>query len=283
MTRHARTVSEERRGTRTMNLISPPADQRRTCVVSLTFTGEFEQLKSVLSEQLGYDGDWTDTANGKQLRSPDGAYINWFPSTRRIQVQGSPDVRPRVEQAIAEVLARPSPAPALSPTVRSSRSRKQREKIFVVHGHDHAAREQLELVLHKLDLQPFVLANTSGGGLTIIEALENETGPGPGKARFGIVLMTPDDMGYGKDEDATNAKPRARQNVVLEMGMLLAALGRSNVAILQKGFVEVPSDVHGILYIPFNEHVRQTVPKLIDRLQRAGFRLDPEAITNASS
>jgi predicted nucleotide-binding protein len=69
----------------------------------------------------------------------------------------------------------------------------------------------------------------------------------------------------------------------MEMGMLLAAIGRSRVAILKKGHLEVPSDAHDILYIPFNDHVRETVPKLVGRLTSAGFQLDPLAITKASS
>ncbi len=133
--------------------------------------------------------------------------------------------------------------------------------------------------MHKLGLEPFVLANTDGGGLTIIEALEAEiTG-----TAFGIVLLTPDDVGYARSEGADKAEPRARQNVVMEMGMLLAALGRSRVAILKKGHLEVPSDANGILYIPFNDHVRETVPKLVGRLTNAGFQLDQLAITKASS
>jgi predicted nucleotide-binding protein len=155
--------------------------------------------------------------------------------------------------------------------------------VFLVHGHDTVSREQLELILHKLGLNPFVLANTGGGGLTIIEALESEIGTNNNQARFGIVLMTPDDMGYSKEDGADNVQPRARQNVVLETGMLISAVGRGNVAILKKGHLEVPSDAQGILYIPFNDHVKETVPKLVDRLRAAGFVLNPESITNASS
>ena len=50
-------------------------------------------------------------------------------------------------------------------------------------------------------------------------------------------------------ECEVHAQPRARQNVVLEMGMLIARLGRTNVAILKKGHVEVPSDAQGIVYL----------------------------------
>ena len=81
-------------------------------------------------------------------------------------------------------------SPSVDPTLPSSGEGSK--KVFVVYGHDDVACEQLELLLHRLDLDPFVLGNTSGGGLTIIEALEREiVSPSKGM-RFGIVLLTPD-------------------------------------------------------------------------------------------
>src|SRR5688572_21786110 len=117
--------------------------------------------------------------------------------------------------------------------------------------------------------------------MTIIEALENEIGPGPGRSRFGIVLLTPDDIGYAAKDGPEKQEPRARQNVVMEMGMLLAALKRPNVAILKRGHLEIPSDAQGILYLAFNHHIREVVPRLVDRLRQAGFQIDPGAITRA--
>jgi predicted nucleotide-binding protein len=55
-------------------------------------------------------------------------------------------------------------------------------------------------------------------------------------------------------------------------------LGRRNVVILKKGHLEQPSDVNGIIYLSFNDHVKETVPKLVDRLRDAGFDLDPKDI-----
>ena len=107
-------------------------------------------------------------------------------------------------------------------------------------------------------------------------------GKGPSSS-FGIVLLTPDDMGYSKKDGEKEVKARARQNVILEMGMLLSSLTRARVAILQKGFVERPSDLDGVLYIPFNDHGRETVPKLAQRLQEAGILLDANAIARASA
>ena len=250
----------------------------------LTFTQTFEDLKQLVT-RLGYSGQWSDVQNGKQFRSSDGAILNWFTKTGSLQCQGKQEIRERLDAALhAEIEGVPldtKPAAASAVAVRESGT--EREKVFVVHGHDSTAREQLELVLLRLELNPFVLANTAGGGLTIIEALEAEIGPGPGRARFGIVLLTPDDMGYVKSIGPEDTQPRARQNVVLEMGMLLSALGRQNVAILKKGHIEIPSDAQGILYIPFNDHVKEVVPKLVDRLRAAGFDLKPAAITRAST
>ena len=101
--------------------------------------------------------------------------------------------------------------------------------------------------------------------------------------RFGIVLLTPDDMGYKQEHGPENAEPRARQNVVMEMGMLIAAFGRDRVAILKKGHVEVPSDASGIIYLPFNNHVKETTAKLCQRFGEAGFELNSSAIAKASA
>ena len=89
-------------------------------------------------------------------------------------------------------------------------------------------------------------------------------------------------MGYAKSQGPDKSEPRARQNVVLEMGMVLAALRRPNVVILKKGHLEIPSDVHGIIYIGFNDHVKETIPKLVERLNEAGFNLDTTAISRAT-
>jgi predicted nucleotide-binding protein len=149
--------------------------------------------------------------------------------------------------------------------------------IFVVHGRDKDSRDQLELILRRLNLEPFVLQVTGGGGDTLIEALERMIGK-TAQSAFGIVLLTPDDLAYLKGEKPEDAKPRARQNVIMEMGMLLASLTRKRCAILQKGFIEIPSNMGGVIVIPFNDHVKEAVPKLVQRLQEAGYKLDPTAI-----
>ena len=260
------------------------------------FHGKSGELETLVS-QLGYKGQWKwEYDNSKKVfRSEDRAVLNWWPSTGSLQVQGVPEPKRKLEEAITKALSITPHAPVVatsstppdavdkpsSPVAPTDDSDEVSEKVFVVYGHDETARDQLELVLHKLGLIPFVLGNTSGSGLTIIEALEKEIlSPNKGK-RFGIVLLTPDDMGYKKEDGLENAEPRARQNVVMEMGMLIAAFGRDRVAILKKGDLEVPSDASGIIYLPFDKRVKETVAKLCQRLREAGFELSPHAITEA--
>jgi predicted nucleotide-binding protein len=245
------------------------------------FKGSLEDLQAELAK-AGCDGTWSDIANGKQFKATDGGIVNWFTATKKINFQGNAAAKAKMQALLSGLLGGGSALP-IAATAAAPPSASTREKVFVVHGHDSAAREQLELVLHKLGLDPYVLANTGGGGLTIIEALESEIGGHPEAARFGIVLMTPDDVGYAKKDWDSKAEPRARQNVVLEMGMLISALRRPNVAILKKGHLEVPSDANGILYIWFNDHVKETVPRLAERLNQAGFNISSQAIAKAAA
>ena len=252
----------------------------------IKFPGKIEELQALIAK-LGIEGEWNELAKQNyHFTTPEGAVLNWWQKTKTVQFQGSPKIKADFEGSVSKAISewRPMAKPTLMPVpVKSSSKGDANKRVFVVHGHDHAAREQLELILHRLRLEPFVLANTGGGGLTLIEALEKEIGPRPGQCRFGIVLLTPDDMGYAAVDGVGKAVARARQNVVLEMGMVLAALGRPNVAILQKGVIEKPSDVQGIIYMPFNNHVKEAVPKLVERLNDAGFNLDATAITRATA
>lgn len=143
------------------------------------------------------------------------------------------------------------------------------EAIFVVYGHDEKARDELELLLRRMGLHPVILANLPAEGDTIIEKLESYIGQA-GKAVYACVLLTPDDEGHKAGEPGLK-KYRARQNVVLELGMVLAKLGRKRVAILRKKTVEQPSDIDGLLYIPFEERLEEIKIAILKELQAAGF------------
>lgn len=235
------------------------------------FHGTLDELKAAV-ESCGLNGAWQDNekANNHSFRGRTGEILNWWPGKGTLQFQGQNQDAFRA--ALSGVIAGATLATPVSAAANA--------KIFVVHGHDRDARDQLELVLMRLGLQPFILQNSDGESKTIIEALEQNIYR---EAAFGIVLLTPDDFGYSKTAGETEKQPRARQNVILEMGMVMAALGRQKLVILKKGALELPSDTAGILYIEFNDHVREIVPKLAQRLQGAGFQIDPRKIAEASA
>lgn len=241
------------------------------------FEGTIEELQALV-KTAGIKGKWEDDGQGKHtFRSSDAGVLNWWTSKGTVQLQGQDKAKLKLEKAIAG-----GTADTAGTATQVGASNVQKPKhIFIVHGHDSIARDELELALHRLGLQPFILMNSSGGGKTIIEALEGQIGRDY-TSDFGIVLMTPDDFGYAKKDGDKKVEPRARQNVILEAGMLLASLTRARMAIIVKGHLEMPSDLQGIIHLAYNDHVKEIIPKLCQRLKEAGFDLEPNQIAAAA-
>lgn len=65
------------------------------------------------------------------------------------------------------------------------------------------------------------------------------------------MLLTPDDIG-ALAEHPTDMQPRARQNVILELGYFMAKVGRGKVCCLYVEGVEKPSDYDGVLYVRYD-------------------------------
>lgn len=214
-----------------------------------------------------------DIQHGKQLVLANGTLANWYGSGK-VVVQGKDSDEKNLLNTIinsgnAIATTSISHAIAASPGTNTIKE----PKVFVVYGHDTPARDQLELLLLRMNIKPVILSNMAPDGKTIIEALIANT-----DVPYAVVLLTPDDEGHiaGKDDEK---KFRARQNVVLEMGMFLAKLGREKVAILHKGNIELPSDINGLIYIPFKDSVQQAKNKLAASLQKAGFYIDIEHLS----
>jgi len=161
----------------------------------------------------------------------------------------------------------PAPEPMEPQPTESTRGR----KVFLVHGHDRPARDAVASFIRKVNLEPVILAEEPTEGRTVIEALEHY-----GKADFAVVLFTPDDKGGTKDASLEQLHPRARQNVVLEWGYFAAVLGRHNVCALYKMEVELPSDIHGLLYTEMDEHDAWQL-KLAREMKRAGLPVNMAA------
>jgi len=144
--------------------------------------------------------------------------------------------------------------------------------VFIVHGYDESVKNEVASFIRELGLKAIILHEEANKGRTIIEKFEDHANVG-----FAVVLMTPDDVGARSDHEL-DLKPRARQNVVMELGFFLGKLGRERVCALHKGNLEIPSDYQGVLFVPLDGSVdwRESLRK---EIEAAGIEIgDTEAL-----
>lgn len=150
----------------------------------------------------------------------------------------------------------------------ASASRQHSNKVFVVHGHDDAAKEAVARFLERLGIEAIVLHEKPTEGRTVIEKLEHYA-----DVDFAVVLLTPDDVGGPKADADRQLRDRARQNVILELGYFVGRLGRKNVCALYKGALELPSDYLGVVYVPLDSGGGWRL-QLAKELKSAKFTVD---------
>lgn len=136
--------------------------------------------------------------------------------------------------------------------------------VFVVHGHDDWAKESVARLINSVGLSAVVLHEQVNLNRTIIEKLEVHS-----SVYFAVVILTPDDVGWPAS-DSSKAQARARQNVIFELGYFIGKLGREKVCALYKGDVELPSDFHGVLYLPMDSEGAWRL-KLAKQIKAAGL------------
>jgi predicted nucleotide-binding protein len=192
------------------------------------------------------------------------------------------------------------------PRVKRIEARKKNNKVFIVHGRDTKPAKELKDMLIDFGLKPIILHEQASGSRTVIEKLEKYSSVG-----YAFVILTPEDAGYlQKDAERFFAtkkrkhpvlsdipnfmdevfsgfvfdnfkeffscsvvKERARQNVILELGYFMALLKRKNVCCLYKGKLEYPSDIRGIVVVPFKRSVKEVRSTVITELRGARFQL----------
>jgi predicted nucleotide-binding protein len=120
------------------------------------------------------------------------------------------------------------------------------KRVFVVHGRNEVARIAVVSFLESVGLVGIVLHEQPNMGRHLLTKFIQEAD----LATFAVVLMTDDDLGSVK---GGNAAPRARQNVILELGYFLAHLGQARVCALITPGLETPSDFDGIVYIRMDD------------------------------
>ena len=169
-----------------------------------------------------------------------GTVVFYEPKSKEIWVAGHKHALQLIDDVIEDIelfdtLDRP--------TKKESLITKDSSKVFIVHGHDDGAKETVARFVDKLGFKAVILHEQVDSGATIIEKLGKHTDVG-----FAIVLYTECDIGGVIKSNPEDLKPRARQNVIFEHGLLIGKIGRANVVALVKGNVEIPNDISGVVY-----------------------------------
>ena len=151
--------------------------------------------------------------------------------------------------------------------IKQRDSRLDKPKVFIVHGRDNEAKIEVARFVEKLGLEAIILHEQVNSGMTIIEKIDKYSNVG-----FAIVLYTPCDVGYSK-ENSELKKFRARQNVVFEHGYLISKIGRNNVCALVKEEVEIPNDMSGVVYLEMDEHYGWKL-QLAKEIKSSGYEID---------
>lgn len=144
--------------------------------------------------------------------------------------------------------------------------------IFIVHGRDDAKKHDVARFLrNSTGREPVILHEQTNGGRTVIEKFEQHAAG----AAFAVVIATGDDQGRAATDHGE--RPRARQNVIFELGFFFGSLGRGRVVFLYEEDVERPSDIDGLVRISLDAAGAWKLP-LARELDAAGIGIDWAAL-----
>jgi len=146
--------------------------------------------------------------------------------------------------------------------------------VFIVHGHNEEMKQAVARTVEKLDLHPIILHEQANKGKTIIEKFTDNS-----DVLYAIVLLSADDIAYLKTDYPDNAKFRARQNVIFELGYFIGKLGRERVLALHQIIddFEIPSDYSGVIFVPYDENGKWKF-ELVKELKAIGVYVDANKI-----
>ncbi len=145
-------------------------------------------------------------------------------------------------------------------------------QVLLAHGRDERWKQAVEHLLEQAGEHEIRIINRrSGERGRLSDALEEPATT----SRYAVVLLTADDVGGPRLESDSEPffSTRAHQEVVFQMGFLVAALSPGRVCVLYEDGVELPYELEGV------SHVRLDLagtwqPKLLLHLRRAGFDYD---------
>lgn len=229
---------------------------KRLLELQIRNSAELEQARNEEEKWSDFNAELlkriVDTDELVKKYYPGGGFVSWGPVPFAAEVEEFYSDIKRYITCLESILGRLElipESPALAQRTREQPIEshpKVGRRVFIVHGRDEEAKQSVARCLEKLELDVIILHEQPNQGRTIIEKFENYADVG-----FVVVLLTPDDVGAAKD-DTDNLRPRARQNVIFELGFFIGKLERQRVCALHKGDVEIPSDFAGVLWVPMD-------------------------------
>ncbi|MDX3387447.1 nucleotide-binding protein [Streptomyces niveiscabiei] len=180
--------------------------------------------------------------------------------------------------AASAVEKREQPSEPGTPTFPSDDVRAR--SVFVVHGRDEEVRSAMFGLLRRLDLRPLEWEELVRATGKASPFLGEVVAHAPSQAQAALVLLTPDDiaklhpqlLGDREHDDETRLTGQPRQNVLIELGMVLMAYPERTV-IVEVGRLRQPADTAGRNVIRFDGS-EESLRKIVARLKVAECRLD---------
>ncbi len=272
-------------------LIETPKPSKKYYELDKTDLSEIKEeivIPFLKSEQFMLDGYFLTTSNVERILIKESDYSSEEYATREQEklspnimmvvlpeyiVESSDYTRDITKRILKECKSQLQEATTKSEALAPNKPKApmDKSKVFIVHGHDDAAKEAVARFVEKIGLEAIILHEQANSGNTIIEKIEANSNVG-----FAIVLYTPCDVGASKGEK-DQPKPRARQNVIFEHGYLIGKIGRKNVCALLKGDIETPNDISGVVYIKM-EGEMEWKHKVADEMKACGYDIDRNKI-----
>lgn len=190
------------------------------------FTGVVEQLQVLREQMQTLFGDFPPIQSEPNVPMSEGAEEPIHFDRRQLEA---------LHRTIDQVFEIRANSELAIPEVDSSSPR-----VFITHGGADDWREVQAYIERDIKIPTLELAQQPNLGRTVLQKLEQEAA----RCTSAVIVMT------GEDMDA-EGNLRARENVLHEIGFLQAKYGLSAVCLLHEEGTSIPSNIHGLVYIPF--------------------------------
>lgn len=132
-------------------------------------------------------------------------------------------------------------------------------RVFISHGRSKEWYKVQAFIEKDINVPTLELAQEANLGRTVLQKLSEESD----NCSYAVIVMTGDD-------DLGDGKPRARENVMHEIGFFQGKYGLQNICLLYEEGTNIPSNIHGLVYIPFpKDYVEATFGALGRELKAA--------------